>query len=156
MRRVREVLEVIWKGRADTIEKEACDILGVKELRDYFRKPERRLLGRSRISLFQKPPKGPDLLAAAVLQEELRPLALLPPARQGHALQGPPELRRAQNPSRGEPLNSLRAQKAAAGDSGKAAKKVDKDIERPEDFLSELRDFEDKLGGWQATSRTRP
>jgi hypothetical protein len=39
VRRVREVLELIWKDRADAIEKEVCDTLGVKELRDYFRKP---------------------------------------------------------------------------------------------------------------------
>jgi hypothetical protein len=39
VRRVREVLELIWKDRAEAIEKEACEILGVKELRDYFRKP---------------------------------------------------------------------------------------------------------------------
>ena len=39
VRRVREVLEVIWKDRAEAIEQEACDILGVRELRDYFRKP---------------------------------------------------------------------------------------------------------------------
>ena len=39
VRRVRDVLELIWKDRADAIEKEACEILGVKELRDYFRKP---------------------------------------------------------------------------------------------------------------------
>ena len=39
VRRVRDVLEVIWKDRADAIEKEACEILGVTDLRDYFRKP---------------------------------------------------------------------------------------------------------------------
>lgn len=39
VRRVRDVLEVIWKDRAEAIEKEACEILGVRELRDYFRKP---------------------------------------------------------------------------------------------------------------------
>lgn len=39
IRRVRDVLEVIWKDRAEAIEKEACDILGMSELRDYFRKP---------------------------------------------------------------------------------------------------------------------
>ena len=42
-------------------------------------------------------------------------------------------------------LDSLRSQKAAAGDSGKAAKKIDKDIEKQEDFISELQDFADKL-----------
>ena len=39
IRRVRDVFELIWKERAESIEKEACEILGVKELRDYFRKP---------------------------------------------------------------------------------------------------------------------
>ena len=37
--RVRGVLRVIWKDRAEAIEHEACEILGVKALRDYFRKP---------------------------------------------------------------------------------------------------------------------
>jgi hypothetical protein len=38
-RRVREDIEIIWKDRAEAIEHEACEILGVKSLRDYFRKP---------------------------------------------------------------------------------------------------------------------
>ncbi|MCL6559445.1 MAG: hypothetical protein K6U74_11735 [Firmicutes bacterium] len=37
--RVREALEVIWKDKAGEIEQEACEILGVRSLRDYFRKP---------------------------------------------------------------------------------------------------------------------
>jgi hypothetical protein len=43
-RRVREVIDIIWNGKevgpnADAIKHEACDILGVKTLRDFFRKP---------------------------------------------------------------------------------------------------------------------
>jgi hypothetical protein len=43
-RRVREVIEIIWSGQeggptAEAIEHEACEILGVKSLRDYFRRP---------------------------------------------------------------------------------------------------------------------
>ena len=43
-RRVREVIEIIWSGKeggptAEAIEQEACEILGVRTLRDYFRKP---------------------------------------------------------------------------------------------------------------------
>ena len=43
-RRVREVIEIIWSGKeggptAEAIEHEACEILGVEPLRDYFRKP---------------------------------------------------------------------------------------------------------------------
>lgn len=39
VRRVREVLDLLWKDKAHEIEQEACEILGVSELRDYFRKP---------------------------------------------------------------------------------------------------------------------
>jgi len=39
VRRVREVLDFLWGDRAQEIEQEACDILGVGDLRDYFRKP---------------------------------------------------------------------------------------------------------------------
>lgn len=38
-RRVREVIGIIWKGQAEGIEREACEILGVKSLLEYFRKP---------------------------------------------------------------------------------------------------------------------
>lgn len=37
--RVREALHIVWKDRAEAIEQEACEILSVKSLRDWFRKP---------------------------------------------------------------------------------------------------------------------
>ena len=37
--RVREATEVIWKDTAGDIEQEACEILGVRSLREYFDKP---------------------------------------------------------------------------------------------------------------------
>ncbi len=39
VRRVREVLAVLWPDNHAAIEAEACEILSVRELRDYFRKP---------------------------------------------------------------------------------------------------------------------
>jgi hypothetical protein len=39
VRRVREVFDLLWKDKAHESEQEACDILGVSDLRDYFRKP---------------------------------------------------------------------------------------------------------------------
>jgi hypothetical protein len=36
---VRDVLALLWGDRAEAFEKEACEILGVGELRDYFRNP---------------------------------------------------------------------------------------------------------------------
>lgn len=37
--RVREFFELLWPDRADAMEQEACALLGVKSLREYFRKP---------------------------------------------------------------------------------------------------------------------
>ncbi len=39
VRRTYEFLDVLLKDKAHEIEQEACDILGVSDLRDYFRKP---------------------------------------------------------------------------------------------------------------------
>jgi hypothetical protein len=39
VRRVREVLDILWGEKAQAIEHEACEILGVSSLREYFRKP---------------------------------------------------------------------------------------------------------------------
>jgi hypothetical protein len=36
---VHQVLKIIWKDEWESIEREACEILGVKSLRDYLRKP---------------------------------------------------------------------------------------------------------------------
>lgn len=44
-------------------------------------------------------------------------------------------------------LNTLRARKEAAGSSGREAKQIEKDMDRQEQFVSELRDFADKLRG---------
>lgn len=38
-RRAREIVDIVWKDRAEAIEREACEILGLRTLRDYFRKP---------------------------------------------------------------------------------------------------------------------
>jgi len=39
VRRVREVFDLLWKDKSNEAEQEACDILGVSDLRDYFRRP---------------------------------------------------------------------------------------------------------------------
>jgi hypothetical protein len=36
---IRGVLELLWNEKADAIERELCEILGIKNLRDYFTKP---------------------------------------------------------------------------------------------------------------------
>jgi hypothetical protein len=39
VRRVRELLDLLWKDKAHEIEQEVCDTLGVPDLREWFRKP---------------------------------------------------------------------------------------------------------------------
>lgn len=43
VRRVRSVLELLWADRAESIEQEACEILDVPSLREYFRQPKQFL-----------------------------------------------------------------------------------------------------------------
>lgn len=35
------MLTLLWGERADDVEREACEVLGVRELRDYFRDPRK-------------------------------------------------------------------------------------------------------------------
>ncbi len=146
VRRVREVLEVIWKDRAEAIEKEAREILGVKELRDYFHKPGKGGFWDDHVSRYSKSRRKAPIYC--LLQSSKKNYALwiyyhrLDKDLRFKALLKYVEPKIRLEVSR---LESLRSQKAAAGDSGRAAKKLDKDIERQEDFLSELQDFENKL-----------
>jgi len=39
VRRVREVIDLLWGNSAEAIEQETCTILGVRDLREYFRRP---------------------------------------------------------------------------------------------------------------------
>ncbi len=45
---------IIWKNRAEAIEKKACEILGIKELRDYFRKPGNRGFWMDHVKRYSK------------------------------------------------------------------------------------------------------
>ena len=60
--RIHQVLQIIWKDRWEAIEREACDLLSVKSLRDYFRKPSGFFTDHLK-ALLQKPPPGSHLLA---------------------------------------------------------------------------------------------
>ncbi len=144
--RVRNVLEVIWKDRADFIEREACEILGVKELREYFRKPGKGGFWDDHISRYSKSRRKAPIFW--LLQSSKKNYALwfyyhrLDKDLLFKALVNYVEPKIRLETSR---LETLRSQKAAAGESGKEAKRIAKEVERQDDFLSELRDFEDKL-----------
>jgi hypothetical protein len=142
VRRVRDVLELIWEDRAEAIEREACEILGVKGLRDYFRKPGNGGFWADHVSRYSKSRRKAPIYW--ILQSSKKNYALW---LYYHRLDKDilfkalvnyvgPKIRMEESR-----LASMRSQKG----SGIGTKKIDKDIEKQEDFLSELRDFEDKL-----------
>ena len=146
VRRVRDVLEVIWKDRADAIEKEACEILGVSDLRDYFRKPGAGGFWDDHVKRYSKSRRKAPI--CWLLQSSKKNYALwiyyhrLDKDILFKALLNyvEPKIRREESR-----LDELRSQKTALGPAAKGVKKLDKDIDRQDGFLSELRDFEDKL-----------
>jgi hypothetical protein len=146
MRRVRDVLEEIWKDRADAIEKEACEILGVTDLRGYFRKPGAGGFWDDHIKRYSKSRRKAPIYW--LLQSSKKSYALwvyyhrLDKDILFKALLNYVEPKIRKEEAR---LGELRSQKSALGPTAKGAKKLDKDIDRQEAFLSELRDFEDKL-----------
>ncbi len=146
VRRMREVLEVIWKDRAESIEKEACEILGVRELRDYFRKPGSGGFWMDHVKRYSKSRRKAPIywylrsargnyglwLYYHRLDRDILFKALLNCVE--------PKIRLEE-----ERLKSLRIRKEAAGSSGREAKQIEKDMDRQAQFVSELQDFEDKL-----------
>ena len=146
VRRVREVFELIWTDRAEVIEKEACEILAVKELRDYFRKPGKGGFWDDHVSRYSKSRRKAPIYW--LLQSSKKNYGLwlyyhrldkdiLFKARQYYV---DPKIRLEQTR-----LDSLRSQKAALGADAKGARKIDKEIERQESLLGELKDFAEKL-----------
>lgn len=146
VRRVGDALEDIWSNGVEAIEKEACEIVGVKELRDYFRKPGKGGFWDDHVSRYSKSRRNAPIYW--LLQSSKKNYALwlyyhrLDKDLLFKAMVNYVEPKIRLETSR---LETFCSQKGAAGESGKEAKRLANDVERQEDFLSELRDFEDKL-----------
>jgi hypothetical protein len=146
VRRVRDVLEVLWQDRAEAIEQEACEILGVKELRDYFRRPGKGGFWDDHISRYSKSRRKAPIYW--LLQSSKKNYALwiyyhrFDKDMLFKALLNYVEPKIRLEESRLEPL---RAQRTATGTSGKGVKTLEREIDRQEEFLSELRDFDEEL-----------
>lgn len=144
VRRVRDVLELLWGGRADEIEHEACELLGVKNLRAYFRNPRKfwdfhvKRYSKSRRKapiywLLQSPKRNfglwiyyhrldPDILFKA-LTKYVEPKIRLEQTR----------------------LEEYEALRHDAGTGGREAKQAEKAVEDQEALLADLREFRDRL-----------
>lgn len=146
VRRVREVLEAIWKDSAEAIEQETCEILGVRELRDYFRKPGTGGFWMDHVKRYSKSHRKAPIywyLRSAKgnyglwlyyhrLDKDLLFKVLLNYVE--------PKIRLEE-----DRLNTLRSRKDSVGSSGSEAKQIEKDMDHQEQFISELHDFKDKL-----------
>jgi len=144
LRRVREVLDLLWGERADAIEGEACELLGVKELRTYFRNPRKffdfhiKRYSKSRRKapiywLLQSPKRNyglwlyyhrldPDILFKA-LKNYVEPKVRLEESR----------------------LEEYEARRRSAGTAGREAKQAETAVDKQEELLTDLREFRDRL-----------
>jgi hypothetical protein len=146
VRRVRDALAVMFKGCADSIEHEACQILAVQDVRDYFRKPGNEGFWMDHVKRYSKSRRKAPIYW--LLQSSKKNYGLwlyyhrLDKDMLFKALVNyvEPKLRREE-----ARLKELMGQRVAAGTSGREAKGLEKEVDRQEAFLSELRDFQDKL-----------
>ncbi|MGB8064506.1 MAG: BREX-1 system adenine-specific DNA-methyltransferase PglX [Candidatus Sulfotelmatobacter sp.] len=146
VRRVREVLEVVWRRETELVEKNACEFLGVKELREYYRKPGKGGFWDDHVSRYSK--RGRKAPVYWLLQSSKKNYAIwLYYHRLDKDLLFKILVNYVEPKSRLERnrLDALRKQHVAAGSTTKEGKRLARDLERQDEFISELQDFEDKL-----------
>jgi hypothetical protein len=139
-------LDVLWPKRGDTVEQECCKSLQVATLREYFRKPGKGGFWEDHLKRYSK--RGRKAPIYWLLQSSKKNYALwLYYHRLDKDILFKALLNYVEPKIQGEEnrLGELRSQTSAAGESGKRAKKLDREIETQEDLLLELRDFEEKL-----------
>jgi len=144
--RVRQVIELLWGERAAAIEREACEILGVKTLRDYFRKSGKGGFWDDHVKRYSKSRRQAPIywllqsskknygmwLYYHRLDKDLLYKALVNYVE--------PKLRLEESR-----LNDLRGQLSAVGNTGSTAKRLAGEVDKQEALLAELDDFRDKL-----------
>lgn len=144
VRRVREVLELIWGEQAGAIEAEACEILGVKELREYFRRSGKGGFWMDHVARYSKSRRKAPIYW--LLQSEKKSYGLwlyyhrLDKDLLYKALVNYVEPKVRLEASR---LEALRGQRE--GKSGKELREVERALERQDALIQELANFEEQL-----------
>lgn len=145
VRRVREVLELLWKDRAEGIEGEVCSLLGVKDLRDYFRNPTKGFFD-THIKKYSKSRRKAPIYWLLQSPRKLYGLWVYYHRLDGDllykALTNYVEPKIARESNR---LEELQVARNAAGAGGQVAKGAERAIDRQEALLSDLREFRDRL-----------
>jgi hypothetical protein len=146
IRRTHEVLAVIWPDKAEAIEQEVCQILHVKDLREYFRKPGKDNFWAHHIQSYSKSRRKAPIywhlqsskknysiwLYYHKLNKDMLFKALVNYVE--------PKLRVEE-----ARLEQLQSQYKAAGEGSREARQLEKPIEVQGSFLAELKDFREKL-----------
>ncbi len=144
LRRVRDVLYLLWGERAEAIEGEACDLLGVKDLRTYFRNPRQffehhtKRYSKSRRKapiywLLQSPKRNYSLwLYYHRLDSDILLKALTKYVE--------PKIRLEEGR-----LEEHEARRKSAGMAGREAKQAEGAVAKQEELLADLREFRDRL-----------
>ena len=144
MRRVRDVLHFVWGERADAVEHEACGMLGVKELRDWFRNP--RGFWDDHVKRYSKSRRKAPIYW--LLQSEKRGFALwlyyhcMDADMLAKALVNYVEPKLRLEESR---LQEMQQASQGSSSTGAAARSAERDIERQEVLIGELKDFRTAL-----------
>jgi hypothetical protein len=146
IRGTHDVFELIWQERAEEIEREACELLGVKTLRDYFRKPaaggfwthhvKRYSKSRRRAPIYWYLRSSKGTFAIWLyyhrLDKDILFKVLLNYVE--------PKLHLEENN-----LAQVKQRREVVGTTGREGKQLERDLDKQESFLSELYDFRDKL-----------
>ncbi len=144
--RVRRVLEVIWKDKAELTERRICESLRVKTLRDYFRKSSKGGFWDDHIARYSKSRRKAPIYWLLQSAKKNYSLWLYYPRLDRDLLfkalinYVEPKIRLESNR-----LDLLRSQRTSAGDSSRESKRLENEIETQDEFISELIEFEGKL-----------
>src|SRR6266496_3368911 len=146
VRRVQNVFKVIWQEKAEVMEQEACQILGLKDLREYFRRPGNGGFWMDHVSRYSKSRRKAPIYW--LLQSAKKNYALWLYYHRldkdtlfkalTHCVE--PKLRLEEGR-----LGQFRTQLVGAGSTGREVKQLEKQLERQENLMAELYDFLDKL-----------
>ena len=143
--RIRDVLTLIWGDRADAIEKEACEILGVKSLRDYFRKPGAGGFWDDHVKRYSKSRRKAPIYWLLQSAKKNYGIWIYYPRMDGDTLYKALRYAKDKLAMEVRRLEDMTKRRQEFGTGGPAVKKLEKEIDSQESFVSELHEFVEKL-----------
>jgi len=144
VRKVREVLHLLWKDRAEAIEREACAFLGIQDLRDYFRRSGKGGFFDDYIKRYSKSRRKAPIYVLLQSARRNYGIWLYYPRLDSDILFKATETYVRPRILRQENLIAdMRARRA--GLAGAEIRRLEKEIERQENLLAEIADFKERL-----------